>query len=720
LLPLSLLLALVLPDRGRAEGEPAGLVLPIPSDRTTLADMADRLKKALEKPLQRIEKERSSFRLILDFNPEGSPSKSDNFGACYELARKVRELQEQGVQTVAYVHGTVSHHSVLPVLACGEIVMSKDPPARLGPVVESGKQLSDTERNAYLEMGRRYPSVLVRKLYDSNLAVIKVAGARGSEQFRDAAGKPPPQGEPIADLGRNQTASYDFDRASTYGLCQKDPRNDVGQVLHAFQLPRSALSPPPDLPTVWQMTLTGSISGEMSERVQRHVKRALGRKANVLIFKLECGDGDSGKANDLALFLAHLNDNRFANPVETIAYVTPEARNTAAFLALACDKIVMHPQAKLGDFERYLRVNPSLENAIGENLADVARIKHYPAVLARGMIDPNLRIHWALSARGDNERLFLSEKQFQEDNRESEKERKEPRWKGLRLVKPAREEDAGKPLTLDAVSARDLGVAQAVTDKIDGVYSLVGAQPGDVSHAESDFLDAAGEFLRNPWTRLVLIMVGITCLILELKMPGVSLPGVIAAICFVLFFWSHSQMERGMMWLAMLLFLLGLALLLLEIFVIPGFGVCGLAGIVLVLGSLGLVAYGHWPRTPEDWMGYGRTLGPMGLMMLGSVCLAFLLAHYLPSIPYANRLFLKPQVEENGELVDDSAPLATRPELAALLGAIGVAATPLRPAGKVQFSDNFIDVVAEGSYVQPGARVQVIEIEGNRVVVKEV
>ena len=58
--------------------------------------------------------------------------------------------------------------------------------------------------------------------------------------------------------------------------------------------------------------------------------------------------------------------------------------------------------------------------------------------------------------------------------------------------------------------------------------------------------------------------------------------------------------------------------------------------------------------------------------------------------------------------------------MAALLGAIGVAATPLRPAGKVQFGDDYVDVVAEGSYVLPGTRVQVIEIEGNRVVVKAV
>ena len=186
-------------------------------------------------------------------------------------------------------------------------------------------------------------------------------------------------------------------------------------------------------------------------------------------------------------------------------------------------------------------------------------------------------------------------------------------------------------------------------------------QPRRRAYREADFLDALGEFLRNPWTRLVLIMMGVTCLFLELKMPGVSLPGVIAAICFVLFFWSHSQLYGQMTVLFLLLFLLGIVLLLVEIFVIPGFGVCGIAGIILVVGSLGRAAYGHWPQTPEEWMGYGRNLGPLGLMMLGSLVLALLLARYLPNIPVANRLLLKPLVEENGESSEESMPLAPGP-----------------------------------------------------------
>lgn len=246
-----------------------------------------------------------------------------------------------------------------------------------------------------------------------------------------------------------------------------------------------------------------------------------------------------------------------------------------------------------------------------------------------------------------------------------------------------------------------------------------GLDPAQVKLEENDWLDKFGELLRYWATSMILVMVGITCLILELKMPGVSLPGVIAAICFVLFFSAHAGFNQiGV--LAILLFALGLLMVLLEVFVLPGFGVPGITGILLMLGSLGLVAYGHWPRSNSEWYGFGKSLSPFGISVLGAVISAYFLAKYLPNIPYANRLFLKPpSVEtEEGELQLVDHPL--RAELVGLLGTIGVAATPLRPAGKVQFGDQFVDVVAESGYVQPGTRVQVVEIEGNRVVVKEV
>ena len=202
-------------------------------------------------------------------------------------------------------------------------------------------------------------------------------------------------------------------------------------------------------------------------------------------------------------------------------------------------------------------------------------------------------------------------------------------------------------------------------------------------------------------------------------MPGVGVPGVVAAICFVLYFWSHSQLAGQITMLAVLLFVLGLILLALEVFVLPGFGVAGVSGILLLLVSLALVTVEKTPKTSQDWMSLAGTVGTFGLVMLAAVPIAIAIAWYLPSIPYVNRIILKPEAERAEEL-GEMMPDAVRPEIAALLGAIGVAATPLRPAGKVQFGEEFVDVVAESGYVVPGTRVQVVEIEGNRIVVKEV
>src|SRR5437660_10726141 len=119
-------------------------------------------------------------------------------------------------------------------------------------------------------------------------------------------------------------------------------------------------------------------------------------------------------------------------------------------------------------------------------------------------------------------------------------------------------------------------------------------------------------FLGDPVVSMFLVIVGVTCLILELKMPGVGVPGVIAALCFVLFFWSQSQMNGQVTLLAVLLFLLGLVLLGIEIFLIPGFGVLGISGILLVLAGLGLATVEHMPQTSQEWPSFGGPLTTFG------------------------------------------------------------------------------------------------------------
>jgi membrane protein implicated in regulation of membrane protease activity len=97
--------------------------------------------------------------------------------------------------------------------------------------------------------------------------------------------------------------------------------------------------------------------------------------------------------------------------------------------------------------------------------------------------------------------------------------------------------------------------------------------------------------------------------------------------------------------------------------------------------------------------------------------LAFLIAKFLPQVPYANRMLLAPPTDQPNA-AEPALPGAS--EAAELLGAIGTSTTPLRPAGVVRFGDKFVDVVSDGGFIPSGTRVQVIAVEGTRIVVKEV
>ena len=186
------------------------------------------------------------------------------------------------------------------------------------------------------------------------------------------------------------------------------------------------------------------------------------------------------------------------------------------------------------------------------------------------------------------------------------------------------------------------------------IYEKYGLEQSRSKQAGADWFEAFAGFLRNRLVAAIVVMIGITCLILELKIPGVGLPGVISALCFVLFFWAHAQL--AFTWLAVLLFLLGLVLIALEIFVMPGVAVLGFSGVVMVLAGLGLATMERWPQTESEWVTSVGSLGQFGLAFLGAVFAAVIVARYLPSIPYANRMVLVPPGERVDEAADEAAP----------------------------------------------------------------
>ncbi len=221
-------------------------------------------------------KEADGFELLCDFNPppDARPDATDKYGPCWELANFLLELRHKKVKTRAYVHGEVSRHAVLAVIACGDIVMSAD--ARLGKIVESGGTLLASELAGYEEMnGGHFPPALIRKMYDRDLVVVKLfLPDKDGNRYLDerTAERENLQFAPVDRLGAGDVAFYDFAQAREFGLCQRDePQNSLADALAIFNLPRSSVFPLLDHTTAFLVAARGEIDGQFKEDVPNAV-----------------------------------------------------------------------------------------------------------------------------------------------------------------------------------------------------------------------------------------------------------------------------------------------------------------------------------------------------------------------------------------------------------------------------------------------------------------
>jgi membrane-bound ClpP family serine protease len=216
---------------------------------------------------------------------------------------------------------------------------------------------------------------------------------------------------------------------------------------------------------------------------------------------------------------------------------------------------------------------------------------------------------------------------------------------------------------------------------------------------------------------ILLVALGIIFLVLEFKAPGHIASGVIALVCFAAFFLIHIFTGGHLIFLGVSLFVIGIACLAIEVFLVPGHGVAGVCGILLVLFGLVFAGLESWPETPGEFADMLKLMLRHVLTMACAVLVAIQLAKYLPDMPYVSRLVLIPPADKPDE--DDSV-LPGADAAAELLGHVGTSISELRPSGTARFGDRRVDVLTEWGFIEPGTPVQVVEVEGTRIVVKKV
>ena len=440
--------------------------------------------------------------------------------------------------------------------------------------------------------------------------------------------------------------------------------------------------------------------------------------AKTIILKLNTPGGLVSPALDISSFLRSQDD------LHTIAFVQRRALSAGIMIGLAADELYMSPGSLIGDSAPIaMRPTGGLET-LGETerakaespiLADFyasATRNGYDPLLTSAMVTLGRVVHYVEDDSGN--RKFVDPAEYAKLTQEG--------WKPVAGV-PNPIDGAGELLTVDESLAKTYGLSKGTFGSVD---ALAAARGLDVT---ATYAPTAGDrllaWLGSGFVRMVLIVVLLQALYFAFGHPGHGWPEAISVIALGLLV-GVPMLTGYAGWMEALAILIGLALLALELFVIPGFGAAGIVGILLVFGGLIMTFVGNEPNLPgylpsirNTWTSVQRGVTFVTAALAISMLLWVWLSRYLPRMPYFNRLILT-SVAGDVPVIDPDRPIETGPGV----GDVGVAITDLKPGGSVKFlTESYPDgrvaaVVSDSGYVPAGTDVIVREVAGNRVVVR--
>lgn len=433
---------------------------------------------------------------------------------------------------------------------------------------------------------------------------------------------------------------------------------------------------------------------------------------NLVFFKLSTQGGLIASANNVAGLIADTKD------MKTVAYLDDRATGVSTLLALACDDIVFRKGAMMGDVRQIITGGHNRQDltegqidSLTKRAEGIASQKGHPAAVAHAMVNRTARIVQATNVNTGASMLVL-ESQVQA-NPET-------------FLNPSTVKEPGRPLVVRSGEAASFGLGQEVEDD-ESFKALYGLRGKAIRVDGPTWVDGLVTTLNDPFVSWVLLFIGIFMLILEVKMPGVGLPAITSALAFLLFFWSRYLSGTADQ-LEILLFLVGLICLGLELFVFPGFGVFGMSGFLLIVVSIVMASHTFiWPTQDYEYRQMAGTLFQVVAVMVGVGVGASLVGRYLPSVPILNRMVLKPEpytgsIEEteDGYPIEKPAPIEEYQSMAFLMGETGRTTTVLKPSGKARFGNLLVNVRADGYYIDRDALIEVIDVQGMRVIVKPI
>ena len=420
---------------------------------------------------------------------------------------------------------------------------------------------------------------------------------------------------------------------------------------------------------IFYFKIDDNISRPSQRKLDKAIEQATAQNADILFMELNTFGGELDAADKMRMALLEC-------PIPTIVFINKNAASAGALISIACDSIYMAPGSSIGA--------ASVVDQTGQVLPD--KYQSYMRSLMRSTAEMNGRDPDIAQAMVDPD-VYIP---------------------GI--------SDSGKVLTFTTSEAIENGFCNAEAKDMDNVLQKADIQSYTIEYQEESWIDKVISFLINPIVSGILIMFIIGGIYFEMQAPGIGFALLVSVVAALLYFAPHYLEGLAAHW-EILLFIIGLGLLLLEIFVVPGFGVTGISGIILMAASLILtmifnIGFDFSFSAPELFIKY--------MFLVIAACFAgFFLSLWLgkklidADTRYGS-LALKTKMDTNeGYVAQDM-------HLAKYVGKQGIASTLLRPVGKVEIDGEYLDATSEVGFIEKDEPIEVTRFENAQLFVKKV
>ncbi|OHB67510.1 MAG: hypothetical protein A2Y76_10035, partial [Planctomycetes bacterium RBG_13_60_9] len=384
----------------------------------------------------------------------------------------------------------------------------------------------------------------------------------------------------------------------------------------------------------------GTIDDALFYSIRRRTEIAARGGANYFIYQISTYGGAVDAADSIAKYLIQ----KAAARGHTVAYVTTEAISAGALVSVSCKDIIMQENTTIGDAAP-ITLGGQLEGVEREKAESFVRAAFqraaeangYPELLLKAMVTMQTEVYRVRNLDTGKYEFFEGDNLPADPNK---------------YDLTSKEEIVGKNelLTLTASRALEYGIARAVVKDMEGALAFLEKRDGVTFTEEPVVLAPTWSehvvgWLNSPAVMGVLVMLALLGVYIEFSTPGFGLAGIVAVICFATIIGSKYLVGMAN-WVEVVLLIVGLLLLLVEIFVLPGFGVAGILGIVCILGGLfGMLIRNApdelpWPETPGEWSSLSSGAISLAFGFAGFLVLAWLVSRYLPKVRFMSGLIL--------------------------------------------------------------------------------